>query len=432
MKLSRHYGRAFSSLAALVAVLFSGGVARAQNRAYQTIHEFQGGSDGSFPSGVPAVAKNGELYGVTENGGTYNSGTIFKLIPPQTSGGAWAKSVTYEFPGGKGEEGPQSVIFGADGNLYGVNGGETIYELKAPDNDGGVWKYSALHTLNQGSGGGPIQGNLAFDSEGNLYGATELGGDLGACHGDGCGTVFELKRPTKSGGKWRFSLLYTFTGGTDGAEPFAGVTLDQKGNVYGTTDGGGIYDFGTAYRFSPPVRKGHAWTETVLYSFDRSANIGSMPGGPVIFDGAGNMYGTTVFGGDLNCSGGFGCGVVFELSPPAQDGQTWTYATLYAFQGGDDGSTPTGYMVFDQKGNLYSTTQTGGGGNGGYAGIAFRLSPPAQRGDAWTETVLHRFQPPGGVAPNDGLTFGRWGDLYGVTWYGGHCQECGTVFEVRP
>jgi len=169
----------------------------------------------------------------------------------------------------------------------------------------------------------------------------------------------------------------------------------------------------------------------LLYSFNETNEDITVPEGPVTFDGSGNLYGTTAYGGDLNCAGGFGCGVVFELSP-SLPGQSWIYTTLYAFQGGSDGAVPTGYIVLDGNGNLYSTTQEGGGGNGGYAGIAFRLSPPAQHGEAWAETILHRFQPPGGVAPNDGLTWGKWGDLYGVTWYGGYCQQCGTVFEVRP
>ena len=124
--------------------------------------------------------------------------------------------------------------------------------------------------------------------------------------------------------------------------------------------------------------------------------------------------------------------VVFELSP--QQGGTWTYANLYSFQGGNDGLVPTGYIVIDGKGSLYSTTQLGGGGSN--AGIAFKLSPPVQQGDPWTETVLHSFKAPIDSGDNGGLIWGKWGDLYGVTYLGGSkgCQRegCGTVFELQP
>src|SRR6202166_1900658 len=105
---------------------------------------------------------------------------------------------------------------------------------------------------------------------------------------------------------------------------------------------------------SPPAKKGGAWTETVVFSFDAGTNLGTGPEGPVTFDESGNMYGTTVFGGDLNCAGGAGCGVVFELSP--QQGGTWTYANLYSFQNGNDGAYPQGHIVIDSKVDLYSTT----------------------------------------------------------------------------
>ena len=427
MKLSRHASTVLLSLGTLAATILSGGTAQARNRAYQVIHKFQGGIDGWFPVGVPAVAKNGDLYGVTNGGGTSIYGTVFKLTAPRTRGGTWRKTVLYDFPGGK-RGGPVLVVIGPDGNLYGVDSAQSIFELKAPTSRNGAWKYVLLYALNGTSDGADVQG-LTFGADGNLYGAAGLGGDLGCGHG-GCGTIFELKRPAQQGGKWRFRVLYTFDGsGNNGAEPFAGVTFDEKGNLYGTTNYGGTFGYGVAYRLAPPAKKGQSWIETVLYSFNPSNNIGSSPEGPVIFDGSGNMYGTTAFGGDLNCAGGFGCGVVYELSPPTQKGRDWTYTTLYAFTGGNDGAIGGSALLFDSEGNLYGTTTEGYT----FAGTAFRLSPPANGGGPWTETTLHGFTGKNGDgAVPTGLAWGKWGDLYGVTQEGGLCQACGTAFEVRP
>jgi hypothetical protein len=232
-------------------------------------------------------------------------------------------------------------------------------------------------------------------------------------------------------------VLHAFTSNPDGDGPFAGVTLDQQGNVYGTTNWGGTYGWGAVYRVAPPKTKGGAWKETVVYSLDSGSDMGSHPDGPLIFDNSGNIYGTAAFGGDLNCQGGAGCGTVFKLTPPNAENADWTSTTLYNFQGGNDGIDPRGQMVFDSKGNLYSTTYVGGRGQGG-AGTAFRLQRADSSGGAWIETQLHWF-PDGkkdGYDPVNGLTWGKWGDLYGIAWVGGNpsCSQdgCGTVFEVQP
>jgi uncharacterized repeat protein (TIGR03803 family) len=415
-------------LAALVAVVLLGGTANAAD-TYRVIHDFGQGSDGWLPVGVPVVTKNGDLIGVTYAGGPDNLGTVYKLRAPRTRGGAWTETILYRFPGGNGDAYPAFLRIGKDGNLYGVDYGQTIFKLSPPVSGDGAWNYSALYTLNQQSDGAAIVG-LVFDAEGNLYGATALGGDP-VC---GCGTVFELNRPTKSGRKWRFSVLHTFTGTPDGAQPFAGLTFDQKGNLYGTTNFDGANGYGAVYRVSPPKKKGQPWTEAVLYSFEQGVN-GDGPESPLIFDSSGKLYGTTAYGGDLNCQGGFGCGVVFELSPPTNKQGAWTYATLYAFQGGNDGIDPSGYMVFDKNGNLYGTTQVGGGATEG--GTVYRLKPPTHKGSAWTETVLHGFifGSGDGALPASGLTWGKWNYLYGVTAEGGSaCQGlgCGTAFELQP
>ncbi len=413
----------------LVGVAILGSTALGRDTTFRTIHKFRG-ADGWELIGVPAVANNGDLYGVSGYGGSSNAGTVFKLTAPQTRGGVWKESVLYEFPG-NGQQYPTSVILGSDGNLYGVNSTLTIFELKAPVLRGGAWRYVPLYTLNGNSDGSAIQG-LVFGVDGDIYGATELGGNSGCGHG-GCGTVFELKRPAQKGGKWRFRVLYTFTGKPDGDEPWAGITFGQDGDLYGTTNGGGINDWGAVYRLKPPTKKGQGWKENVLYSFDPNNNGIIRPEGPVTFDSAGNMYGTTPYGGDLNCAGGFGCGVVFELSPLTQKGKGWSFTSLYAFQAGNDGAVPGGYMVFDSSGNLYGATQQSG--VNGYAGAAFRLSPPSGEATVWTEITLHKFIAPEGAGCTGGLAWGKWGHLYGVTVLGGTgCQGlgCGTAFELRP
>jgi uncharacterized repeat protein (TIGR03803 family) len=423
--------RVVLTLASFIALVPLGDAANARGKAYQVIYDFQG-SDGWLPASVAAAA-NGDLYGVTVYGGAYGWGTVFKLTAPRARGGAWSKTMLYNFPSDN-QEFPTSLIIDKDGTLYGAGGGPNtrgfIFRMTPPASHKKTWKYAVLYTLTDPSEGSAIQGNLVLDAEGNLYGATELGGDLN-CAQDGCGTVFELKRPTKNGGKWRFSVLYTFTGTPDGEEPFAGVTFDQRGNLYGTTNWGGDLGSGAVYRLTPPEKKGRPWTEAVLHSFAQSNSMGSHPEGPVIFDSSGNLYGTTGFGGDLNCSGGFGCGVAFELSPPAKDGKAWTYTTLYDFQGGNDGAYPGGYLVFDGKGNFYGTTQEGGAGGGG---TVYRVSPPQESSGTWTETVLHGFTPNNGdgAVPDFGLTWGKWHDLYGLTSEGGFCLSCGTAFELGP
>lgn len=171
----------------------------------------------------------------------------------------------------------------------------------------------------------------------------------------------------------------------------------------------------------------------MIYSFDQSNRGIISPEGPVAFNSSGVLYGTTALGGDPNCQGGYGCGVIFQLSRFLQKNKPWTYSTVYDFKGGNDGIEPTGYMAFDSKDNLYSTTNRGGEAQGG---IAFRLKPGTENSTSWTETVLHWFPKTkkDGFDPIGGLTWGKWGELYGVASEGGiGCQTgCGTVFVISP
>jgi uncharacterized repeat protein (TIGR03803 family) len=420
MNCSKRCRKPILALLTLTAIVACAGTAHAGEPKYRTLYTFQGGPDGWLPVGVPAVDKAGNLYGTTQNGGLYDYGTIFELTAPKTQEGKWKKTVLYNFTGVEAGE-PSFMVFGPDGALYGVAGSADIFSLTppSPGTDTIIWTFQVLYTLSEDAG---IVGNPVFDAAGNLYGVTGDGGNYNCGNGFGCGFVFELERPQMKGGQWQYEELYAFTGTPDGESPFAGVTFDQQGNLWGTTVGGGDYDWGSVYQLIPPQGQGQGWTESVVYSFDRSNNNIISPYGPVAFDSSGNLYSTTFTGGDQNCDGGFGCGVVFELAYPG-----WTYSTLYEFEGGKDGVEPQGYIVFDSQGNLYSTTAEGGGKDD--AGVAFRLTPSSN--GYWMETVLHRFFAAVDGGPDEGLTWGKWGNLYGVTLTGGKLQW-GTVFEVRP
>jgi hypothetical protein len=256
---------------------------------------------------------------------------------------------------------------------------------------------------------------------------------------------------------WKEKVLYSFQGGmNDGSGPAGGVVFDQQGNLYGATTGGGPdncfpigNECGLVYELSPPAKQGDPWTETILYRFKgKGANDASVPLGGLIFDNAGNLYGATVYGGTGDCvllGTRAGCGTVFELSPPAKQGDPWTETILYSFKGGKDGYAPQGSLVFDGAGNLYGSTWFGGGYGGSscnpyfqYWGTIFKVSPPKQKGGAWTEKVLYSFKNGKDAAqPNGGLTFDKQGALYGATFCGG-ASPCtggagsGVVFVLKP
>jgi uncharacterized repeat protein (TIGR03803 family) len=261
--------------------------------------------------------------------------------------------------------------------------------------------------------------------------------------------------------EWKEKVLYSFQGGTDSSTPVGGVIFDSAGNLYGATQDGGsascnsIYECGTVYQLTPPAKKGDAWTETVLYVFQGNAkNDGASPFGGLVIDTSGNLYGTTAYGGTGDCvllGSKLGCGAVFELSPPAQKGGAWTEKVLYSFPNSKRGYVPWGNLVFDKSGNLYGSTIYGGDRGttcdlfyGGQCGVVFELSPPKQEGGKWTEKVLHSFagigkgkQTGDGANPNGSLALDSKGNIYGTAYMGGEATTvcgssgCGTVFELK-
>jgi uncharacterized repeat protein (TIGR03803 family) len=387
----------------------------------QVLYTFTG-MDGRQPYAGLIFDAAGNLYGTTSGGGTIGYGTVFELAPK--AGGGWTEQVLYNFGSGSDGAFPQAaLIFDAAGNLYGTteeggtngyNGYGTVFELTPAQ--GGGWTEQALHSFNYNATDGayPYYGNLISDAAGNLYGTTNAGGTYGV------GMVFELAR-TGLPGPPRRRVLYSFKyNGTDGNSPLAGLIFDAAGNLYGTTSAGGAYGGGTVFELTPTP--GGDWTEQVLYSFNSNNGADAYyPSASLIFDAAGNLYGTTQSGGS------YYSGAVFQLTPTKGGG--WTEQVLYSFTGSEDGGCPFAGLIFDSAGNLYGTTAFAAGFSG-TAGNVFELTPT--QGGGWTEHVLHLFGNAGdGMFPYAGLIFDTAGNLYGTTIAGGSYGG-GTVFELTP
>jgi len=247
--------------------------------------------------------------------------------------------------------------------------------------------------------------------------------------------VFELSPPQTKGGKWTYTILYSFPTAKQGYVPNGDLVFDNAGNLYGATIFGGgkgttcdgFYggNCGAVFELSPPKTKGGKWTEKVLHSFAGGTD-GANPNGGLVLDGKGNVYGTTYAGG-ARCGGG-GCGIVFTLHPPAKKGGPWAEKVLHRFSG-QDGSNPASGLVFDGNGNLYFTTFDGGRDNSPW-GTVVQFVPRSD--GTWTEHVLHTFQDNGdGGEPRSGLVFDPMGNLYGTAGAGG-IGEGGTIFRLRP
>jgi uncharacterized repeat protein (TIGR03803 family) len=334
--------------------------------AGQTLYNFGQQPDGIAPTGAPVFDNLGNLYGVTTYGGTSGEGTVFMLTPGKGQWTETAIYTFCPIPGcADGSEPGAGLIWDAAGNLYGTTnrggayGGGTVFKLSK--NGTGIWTETVLHSFGNGTDGIGSDGisGLVFDSSGNLYGTTVAGGSAGLCGGLNCGTAFELS--PGPGGTWTESVIYNFCSAAglfcpDGAYPMGELALDAAGNLFGTTyQGGGIQGAGgTVFELSP--HEGGQWIGTVLHVF----GLGEDAEAGVILDTAGNLYGTTAGGG----GGGYctGCGGVFELT--SLTGGQWQETEIYSFSG-TDGSSPSAPLVFDKAGNLYGTTTGGGPGYAG-------------------------------------------------------------------
>jgi uncharacterized repeat protein (TIGR03803 family) len=370
---------------------------------YKALYSFKGGKDGGGLFSGVAMDAQGALYGTTTGGGAYGYGTLFRVKP--RADGKWTKTVLHSFCAhSRCTDGalPESTpVFDATGNLYGTSnvasfelspgkkgwtfsviysaGSASGYAIDQSGNlfgaNGGVWELSRgtdgwsetfLHIFcsrKECDDGDNALAPPTLDAMGDLYGTTEFGGGNNAQECSiGCGVVYQLL--AAGGGKRKYHVIHRFASfPEDGLMPQAGVTLDGKGNVYGTTLYSGTSS-GTVFELSP--QQNGSWKETILYNFPNAGKNGGAPVGGVTFDKLGNLYGTASAGGDPTCS----CGVVFKMTPQANG--KWTYTVLHRFKG-TDGYGPGYNLIFDKSyKHLYGTTAAGG--SGGY-GVVFEITP---------------------------------------------------------
>jgi uncharacterized repeat protein (TIGR03803 family) len=337
------------------------------------VYSFRGKPDASEPF-AGLIRRNGVFYGTTASGGNYKPcysyggngcGTVFKI---DRSG---HESLLYQFKGNFGSgptdgQGPEGgLIADPSGTFYGTT------PFGGKDESGTIFKVtkggkeSVLYSFTGYSDGGRPYSGVIRDASGNFYGVAYFGGNS-ACTG-GCGTIFEL------GASGALTVLYRFTGGKDGGNPIGGMVMDASGNLYGTAQNygdlscnkrGGNPGCGTIFRLNPKHKL------KVLHEFAGSPD-GAVPSENLIIDANANLYGTTSFGGSSSCNGGYSCGTVFEVDARGRE------SVLHTFAGGSkDGEVPYGPVRRDAAGNLYGTTVSGGPGpcNGG-CGVVFKLSP---------------------------------------------------------
>jgi hypothetical protein len=389
-------------------------------------------ADGYFPDGQLTQDSSGVLYGTTALGGvgTGYNGMIFKFVPPTGAQTTGQLTVLYRFTGASGADPRGSLALGENGALYGTTplGGDgsndgTIFELLPPAAGKTTWTQVLIRAFAHGIDGNSPAPGVLVAKNGRLYGA------LAGGNSTGYGAIFAFIPPASGMTAWTEKIIYNFTGGTDGFAPGGPLISDRTGALYGTTADSGTLPFGardgTIFKLTPPAAGKTSWTKTTLYTFKGAAD-GSIPLGTLLRDSSGALYGATKAGN----------GTVFKLTPPAKGKTAWALTTLYSFKGGADGQTPSSGLIMDKTGALIGTTFEGGTAQS--RGTVFKLTPPKTATGKWTETVLHAF-----TGGNDGISPGGvlvspTGLLFGVASYGGNtgCAGapnpggCGTIFKL--
>lgn len=399
---------------------------RAASPAYATLYQFND-TDGNFPV-APVTLSNGKIYGTTTFGGPAGFGTVFSLAP--VPGGAWVESVLHQFKASEGFSPFGSLVVGPGGQLFGTTylGGPgkagTVFALT--EDAGGAWTLNTLHaftgTRGVSSDGGNSSAEVTIGDGGVLYGTTTYGGEFGS------GTVFSLTPPASPGGTWAETILHSFGGPGDGADPIAGLVPGAGGVLYGTTYSGGASGSGTVFSLVPPASPGGAWTETIVYSFTGGNDGGAPYYGSLVMDSAGVLYGNCETGG-INLTG-----AIFSLTPPTTPGGRWTETVLHNYLT-RSGKLPLGGLAIDSSGNLFGTTSAGGP-LAAAAGTVFRLAPPSAPGGNWQYSDLHVFTYGSGegAMPYAGVVLGPNRTLFGTTSGVDPLvpTSFGTVYAVRP
>ena len=419
MKQSRPSNPLPFALRCILFLIIVGAVSAAHAQTLTTLFAFNG-TDGAEPFQSNLLDIGGTLYGTTGIGGAYNAGTIFKL---DNTG---KETVIYSFTGGTDGSLPSSGLTLSKGNVYGTtfNGGDLSCVLLGSTPGCGVvykltpaGKFSVVYTFTGSTDGAWPQGVIP-DSSGNLYGPAYYGGNLSCPYtGIGCGVIFKIDTTGKE------TPIYTFQDGTDGGVPNGFITMDGAGNIYGAAiDGGTLTDCGGAgcgviFKVTP------AGKETALYSFTGGTDGGG-PNGSLLMDRQGYLYGTAYLGGDLQCTSipnTAGCGVVFKISPTGHE------SVLHAFNG-TDGAGPSYGLLAGSAGTAYGTTIYGGADN---FGVVFELTSKGEK-------VLYSFTGgTDGAYPQSGLIVDKSGNMFSNTVFGGNlsCNSpngCGTVFKFVP
>jgi uncharacterized repeat protein (TIGR03803 family) len=394
-------------LAGLVLMAMSATATPAHSAGFKVVYAFQGGSDGAQPA-ISVRDRAGNLYGVTGDGGGNGCGGsgCGGVFKLSSSG---TMSVLYNFAGGADGYYPGSVVMDKHGDLYGTTyyGGN-----KGCDGNGcgTVFKLATDGTKTVlhvfKNGSDGALSEGGLVNVGGSYYGTTTQGGIKNCGPYNCGTVFKVDAEGNE------TIMHRFAGGNDGAYPGGGLIADSAGNLYGTTALGGSSSdcegsgCGTVFKVAPDG------SETVLYAFHGGSD-GSGPTSTLLRDSSGNLYGTTAVGGSSNCQG-FGCGTVFRI------GADGTERVLYAFTGFSDGNWPWGNLTLDAKGNLFGMTDVGGEGSG----VIFKLT---QKGKG---SVLHTFTGGKDGSQPNGFIADKTGELFGATLYGGKAGE-GVVFRLE-
>jgi uncharacterized repeat protein (TIGR03803 family) len=429
-----------------IAVLALSAATQSQAVPVETVlYSFSGtgtNPDGARPMTGLVAGPDGNLYGTTSEGGdsTCTCGTVFRLTPPPQGQTKWTETVVYNFQGypNDGQAPFATLIFDQAGNLYGTTllGGAaqsgTVFMIQ------GATGPNPTETLLYQFAGPAADGQFPYagitlDTAGALYGTTMLGGTKDQ------GMVFKL-----SGGA--LSVLHNFAGGKDGGQPFGGVIFDPNGNLFGTTssDGTSGWSGGTTFRLAPNGTETvlHRFTDVIIGGGRGDPFDGGIPIGNVTLDAAGNVYGATEIGGSGNIEGeSTNAGTVYKLAAPKSGGSKWKETLLHSFNGNTgnalttDGANPMGRLLMDAAGNLYGTTFAGGQSDSA-AGTAFELSPGKSGKSAWTFATLYSFSGyPDGGGPIGNLIADTQGNLYGATSYGTtspNSYQVGTVFQLTP